>query len=70
MAPSLEVESILDVPRFLDEKNSGIVEVADTPETVKSGSSASTVQLPFRETAKFEIEDHPVDVKPHIKFNL
>jgi hypothetical protein len=70
MAPSLEVESILDVPSFSDEKKSGIVEVADASESVKSDSSASTVQLPFRETVKFEIEDHPVDVKPHIKVSL
>ena len=67
MAPSLEVESISEVPSVSSEKKPSIVEVAQAPKSVDKDLLPSTVPLLVRGPANFEIEDHPVDIKPHLK---
>ena len=65
MAPSLEVESISDASALLTEKTRPAV--GDAREQVKN-DDPSAVQLPVRGSSTvFELEDHPVDAKPHIK---
>jgi hypothetical protein len=64
MAPSLEVDSILEVPGLSKEKISVAVEATDLPESAQNGSLSSTVEVPLRKAAKLDLEDHPIDIKP------
>jgi hypothetical protein len=70
MAPSLEVESIADIPSVPKEKIPSTVELLTAKEKVKSDPLSSPVKVPLRKAVKFELEDHPVDTKHHLKVSL
>jgi hypothetical protein len=70
MAPSLEVESTSGVQNVSNEKNPSAVEIVDAQERVKNGDLSTAIHFPVREpVTTFELEDHPVDAKPHIISN-
>jgi hypothetical protein len=70
MAPSLGVESIADVPSVPKKKITSTVEVLAAKEKVRSDPLSSTVEVPLKKAVNFELEDHPVDIKHHLKVSL
>jgi len=70
MAPSLEVESILDVAGLSKERISVVEDNNAALKIVRNGPLPSTVKVPSGISTKLELEDHPIDIKPHLKVGV